>query len=84
MEQCWFADTLHEKKSSESNRILNLEVQVFLMGKVYMLSKANESSMTDIYFITTLKLAGLQFDHSSIGVNSVSVSFTSSAFMVVI
>lgn len=75
--------SMHEKKSSESKRIINLEVLLFLMGKVYMLSKANESSMTDIYFIKTLKLAGLQFDHSSIGVNSVSVSFISSAFMLV-
>lgn len=62
----------------------NVEAKVFLMGKVYMLSKANESSMTDIFFIKKLKLAGLQFDHSCIGVNSVSVSYITSAFIIVI
>jgi len=54
------------------------------VGEVYKLSKANESSMADIYFIKNLKLAGLQFDHSCVGVNSVSVSYISSAFMVVV
>lgn len=49
-----------------------------------MLSKANKSSITDVYFIKKLKLAGLQFDHSRIGVNSVSVSCIISAFMIVI
>ena len=82
MEKCCFADTLCKKKISWIKK--NVEAKVFLVGEVYKLSKANESSMADIYFIKNLKLAGLQFDHSCVGVNSVSVSYISSAFMVVV
>lgn len=54
------------------------------MEEVYTLNKANKNSIADVYFIKKLKLAGLQFDHSCIGVKSVSVSCITSVFMAVI